>query len=114
MDEYVAVLKKYAEFEGRASRREYWMFQLVHVAVSLSLAIFSFGMGFVWNGYGILSSLYSAAIFLPSLGVAIRRMHDVNKSGWFSIVPIYNLYLSVQPSDSGNNKYGSAPSTEVK
>jgi uncharacterized membrane protein YhaH (DUF805 family) len=108
MNYYFDVLKKYAVFSGRASRKEYWMFFLFNVFAS-------FVFGFI-DGVAkvqILSSLYSLAVFLPSLAVAIRRMHDVGKSGWFMLIPIYNLILALTPGTQGNNQYGPDPYASV-
>lgn len=105
MEEYLTVIKKYAEFSGRSTRREYWMFFVVSLGISIVLSILEVVLSFDY-----LSDIYSLAIFLPSLGVAIRRMHDINESGWFCIIPFYNLYLAAQPGTKGSNKYGADPS----
>ena len=60
-------------------------------------------------GLGYLSSIYSLIVFIPSIAVMIRRVHDVGKSGWFCLIPIYNLILALTPGDEGENKYGSDP-----
>jgi len=127
---YLAVLKKYAVFSGRARRAEYWYFVLVnfliqiayHVAISVAMIqIFrsvavsmELGGGDVsmpgwlyplWVTYMV----YAFAVFIPSLAVAVRRMHDVNKSGWFIFVPFYNIILAVTDGTRGDNKYGPDP-----
>jgi len=56
-----------------------------------------------------LGSIYSIAVLLPSIAVGIRRLHDVGKSGWFILIPFYNLYLAVQDSEPGDNEYGPNP-----
>lgn len=111
MQQYTTVLKKYAEFSGRASRNEYWMFVLFNF-------IISFGIGLL---FGILSAatknaslqslgqLYSLAVFLPSLAVQVRRMHDTNHNGWFILIPIYGFILAVTAGDKAANKYGPDP-----
>lgn len=55
----------------------------------------------------ILSTIYQLVIFIPLISVGIRRMHDVNKSGWFFLIPIYNLILAIRKGDEVPNKYGS-------
>jgi uncharacterized membrane protein YhaH (DUF805 family) len=60
----------------------------------------------------ILSTIYSFAVLLPSIAVGVRRMHDVGKSGWFLLIPIYNLVLALTDSESGENKYGPNPKDE--
>jgi uncharacterized membrane protein YhaH (DUF805 family) len=98
------VLKNYAKFDGRARRAEYWYFVLFSTLVSFGLAI----LGGILK-FPLLSTLYSLAILLPSLGVGIRRMHDVEKSGWFLLIPFYNLYLACIEGTTGPNSYGADP-----
>lgn len=104
MNWYFDVLKKYAVFRGRARRREYWYFTLVNLVIAVVLAILG-----TRTGFRSLSTVYSLLVFLPSLGVAVRRMHDVNKSGWFCIIPIYNLILACTNGTAGPNRYGEDP-----
>ncbi|HLD61324.1 MAG TPA: DUF805 domain-containing protein [Patescibacteria group bacterium] len=109
MNYYIQVLKKYATFSGRARRKEYWMFILVNLIVGVILSFVDGAMGSAEEGSGLLSSIYSLAVFIPSLAVAVRRMHDVNKSGWFIIVPIYNLVLACTAGTKGDNRFGPDP-----
>ena len=104
MNEYLEVVKKYAVFDGRARRREYWMFTLFNVIISVILSIVGTQIDFIFLG-----NIYSLAVLLPSIGVAIRRMHDVGKSGWFCLIPFYNIYLACIDSDNGQNEYGPNP-----
>ena len=93
--------KKYATFTGRASRSEYWFFYLFYIIV--------YFIGMVVEGAtGItnLSTLFVLPILLPSLAASVRRMHDTGHSGWFILVPIYNLILACTASNPGSNKYG--------
>ncbi|MCE2743744.1 MAG: DUF805 domain-containing protein, partial [Fluviicola sp.] len=64
------------------------------------------------EGGSIIGNIYSLAVLLPSLAVAVRRMHDVGKSGWFVLIPIYNFILAVTEGDSGSNEYGNDPKSE--
>jgi uncharacterized membrane protein YhaH (DUF805 family) len=116
MNEYLGVIKKYAVFGGRASRREYWMFVLINILISLVLSIVGaviFSKGSESGGGtaagNALGNLYSLAIFLPSLAVQIRRMHDTNHSGWFSLIPIYCFILAVTAGDKMDNRFGADP-----
>jgi len=101
---YVDVLKEhYFDFEGKAKRREFWMFVLFSVIVSILLGILQrmlFG-----EDNTLLSNLYSLAVLLPSLGIGVRRLHDVGQSGWLmllALIPILGwlilLYFYVLPS----------------
>jgi len=107
MNYYIKALKNYATFSGRASRKEYWMFVLFNI-------IFAFVFGFVCGFAGApeLAQLYTLATLLPSISVAVRRMHDVDKSGWFVLIPIYNLILALTEGTKGDNEYGAEPKAE--
>lgn len=104
MNYFVAVLKKYAVFTGRARRSELWWFILINCIISYAL---SFIGGLI--GFSTLGSIYSLAVLLPLIGVWIRRMHDINKCGWFMLIPIYNLILGATAGDQGANQYGPDP-----
>ena len=107
MNYYLKVLKQYADFEGRARRSEYWYFFLFNIIISL-------GIGFISGliRIPILGTIYSLAVLIPSIAVAIRRMHDVDKSGWYCLIPIYNLILACTEGTRGGNQYGSDPKDE--
>ena len=113
MNWYLTVLKKYATFSGRARRKEYWMFVLFNLIISFVLGIID---GIISGGdlekTGIIGNVYSLALLVPSIAVAVRRMHDVGKSGWFILIPIYNFILTVTEGDSGSNEYGKDPKSE--
>ena len=109
---YFAVLQKYIVFEGRARRQEYWMFMLVNFIISLVLAAVSLG---------VLETVYGLAIFLPSLGVSFRRLHDTGRSGlWLllGLIPIIGalvlLYFFIQDSEPGTNQYGPNPKSDIE
>lgn len=84
MNYYLAVLKKYAVFSGRATRAEYWYFVLINLIASLILSILDSAVSKVTGimDVGVLGGIYALALFIPSLAVAIRRLHDTNHSGW--------------------------------
>jgi len=104
MNYYKEALKKYNKFSGRANRTEYWYFVLFNSLISIGFSILDSILGID----KILETIYSLAVLIPSIAVAVRRMHDVNKSGWFIVIPIYNLVLSLRKGTEGDNKYGSA------
>ena len=110
---YVEVLKKYAVFNGRAHRTEYWMFTLVNLIVAFVLGLFLAFAGILGT---VLGYLYSLAVLLPSLAVGARRLHDTGRSGWWLLIGLIPLigtiilliYL-VQDSQPGENQHGPNP-----
>jgi len=111
MEQYMTVLKKYAEFSGRARRKEYWMFILINFIIS---TVLSFVFGFLSRSLEVTSlayipNLYSLAVALPTIAAGIRRMHDIGKSGWFLLIPIYNIVLLATDSQPESNEYGPNP-----
>jgi uncharacterized membrane protein YhaH (DUF805 family) len=102
---------KYVDFEGRASRPEYWFWVLFVFVVGLVLRL----IGLLAFGGFVLSGLFHLAVLLPGLAVAARRLHDVDRSGWFlllAFIPIVGwlvlLYFMVQPGTPGPNRYDGA------
>jgi uncharacterized protein (TIGR02145 family) len=127
MNYYVKALQNYANFSGRARRSEYWYFALFNLFAIISTAILdrlfgtTFDMGFGPSPYGYITILYYFFIFIPSLAVLVRRLHDVGKSGWFiliSIIPfvgaIWLMVLLLKDSDIADNAYGSNPKLDSK
>jgi uncharacterized membrane protein YhaH (DUF805 family) len=99
------VTQHYFDFNGRARRAEYWWYALANIVISVIL-------GAVQSLLGIgqlPTNLLSLALLLPSLGVAVRRMHDIDRSGWWILAPFYNIYLLAQPGSVGTNQYGPDP-----
>ena len=110
MSWYLKVLKKYAVFSGRARRKEYWMFYLFNIIVSVALGgVAGFAGALVGSDLSALSFIYSGAIFIPTVSVGVRRMHDTNRSGWwlFLVVP---LFFNGHPND---NYYGPDPKADA-
>ena len=107
---YLKVLKQYAVFSGRASRQEYWMFFLFNFIFAFVLELIS-GLlsSAVKTDQSVLSTIYQLAVFLPSLAVGVRRMHDTGHSGWWLLLPIVNLVFAVTPGTTGENKFGPDP-----
>lgn len=122
MDLMFAPLRKYADFNGRARRSEYWLFFLFYVGVSFVLGIIGgIAMGpsdptQPFSGANILGLLWGLAMFLPSLAVGVRRLHDTNRSGWWILIGIIPLIgaivliiFYVLDGTPGPNKFGSDP-----
>ncbi len=104
MKYYMFVLKNYVNFDGRARRSEYWYFILFNFLISIGIGIIA---GII--KVPIIGTIYSIAVLLPSIAVAVRRMHDVGKSGWYMLIPIYNIILAFTEGTKGNNEYGPDP-----
>jgi uncharacterized membrane protein YhaH (DUF805 family) len=122
MNYYLSVLKNFANFSGRARRKEYWMFSLFNLIFLIVAAILDnlLGTTFVLRGisigYGYIYIVYALFVFLPGLAVSVRRLHDVNKSGWLFFIiliplagAIWLLVLLCTDSTPGLNKYGPNP-----
>jgi len=103
------VLENYANFEGRARRKEYWMFFLVNIIISF---VIGFVSGLISPKLVLVANIYSLAVLIPGIAVAIRRMHDIGKSGWYILIPLYNIFLLATEGDKGSNVYGSDPKNE--
>ena len=114
------VFDNYANFSGRASRSEYWYFMLCNFLIIIALLI-CFGISVaLFGGFGMLFIvvyvIYAFGILLPNIGVLVRRLHDVNKSGWFyfvALIPlvggIWLLVMLFTEGDHGQNDYGADP-----
>ena len=118
MNWYLKCLKQYADFSGRARRKEYWMFTLFNIIFAIVAMIIDNVVGTASPelGYGVFYGLYALAVFIPGLAVAVRRLHDVGKSGWMiliALIPligaIWLLVLMVTDSNPGENQYGQNP-----
>lgn len=101
---FVSAIKKYATFSGRARRKEFWYFMLFYVGGSIILS----AIGNAMNMY-LLQVLFAWALFLPSLAVCVRRMHDTNRSGWWILLPIVNLIFYLQDTVPGDNRFDASP-----
>ncbi len=119
MNWYLAVLKKYVVFSGRSGRPEFWWFFLINLIVSIVLVTIDFQLGLLIAGGagGVLSTVYSLATLLPSLGVSVRRLHDTNRSGWWMLillVPLIGLIVMliffIMAGTPDENRHGPNPS----
>lgn len=116
MSWYKKVIKNYVGFEGRARRKEYWMFVLVNFIIGLILSLIES----LAEWPEVLSGLYSLFILLPSLAVGVRRLHDTGRSGWWmliGLIPIIGTIILIvfdcQDSQEDTNKYGPNPKVDI-
>ncbi|UCQ26610.1 DUF805 domain-containing protein [Edwardsiella tarda] len=122
MSWYLEVLKKYAVFNGRARRQEYWNFALFNLIISITLAVIDIVTGNFSQevGIGLLGGIYALVLFIPSIAVLVRRLHDIGRSGWWFLIilvpligAIVLLVFTVQDSKPGQNQYGVNPKEAI-
>lgn len=120
MQWYLKVLRQYADFGGRARRTEFWMFTLFNAIISVVLMIIDYSAGLTYGeramSSGVLGTIYSLAVLIPTIAVAVRRLHDTGRSGWWiliSLIPIIGAIILIvwycgdgQP---GHNQWGPNP-----
>ncbi len=117
MEWYLKVLKEhYADFNGRARRKEFWMFALFNFIIAVVLSFIDGLLGLTIESMGILYLVYSLAVLIPNIAVSVRRLHDIGKSGWMILIAfipligaIWLLVLFVTDSKPGANEYGPNP-----
>lgn len=122
MNWYLKVLRQYADFKGRARRSEYWYFALFNTLFALLAMGLDNLLGITFSGfseplyYGPIYIIYGLAMFIPSLAVSVRRLHDMGKSGlWYFIIfipligAIVLLIFMIKDSEPGTNQWGENP-----
>ena len=110
MEYFIGALKKYADFTGRARRKEYWMFVLIYTLINIVLAVL---------GLDIISIIFGLALFVPSISIAARRLHDTGRSGWWQLILLIPLigfiilivFLAQDSHDA--NDYGVNPKSDA-
>lgn len=118
MNWYLDALKQYAVFTGRARRKEYWFFVLFNIIIFIVLSLVDQALGL--RGFvatlGLLSSLYWLAVIIPTIAVAVRRLHDIGRTGWWlllAFIPVIGsvvlLVFALLDSQPGANQYGPNP-----
>jgi uncharacterized membrane protein YhaH (DUF805 family) len=113
-DSVVNVLTNYGDFNGRASRSEFWWFFLASfVAYLITGFIDALVFGFELTDPTPISFILQVAIFIPTLTVSVRRIHDHGKSGWYVLIPFYNLYLFIVDGEAIPNAYGPPPTNKL-
>ena len=110
MIQYVEVLRKYSVIDGRSGRGEFWSFALISAIIWIVLALLALAS----RAFLFPLILCSLAILLPSIGVAIRRLHDTSRSGWWLLIPYLPFVFLAQDGDAGDNRYDSSASREKK
>lgn len=114
------VRNKYAQFNGRAGRSEFWYFALFNFVISLVLELLDSVLGLQsgLSNVGILSGLFSLAMIIPGIAVSVRRLHDTGRSGWWLLLIfavligwIALLVFYCQDSQEGTNEFGPNPKT---
>lgn len=110
MEYFIGAFKKYADFSGRARRKEYWMFILIYLIISVILGVL---------GLEIISLLFGLALLVPSISIAARRLHDTGRTGWWQLIALVPLIgfiiiivFLVQDSHEAN-EYGANPKSGV-
>lgn len=118
MEWFMKALKQYAVFQGRAQRKEYWYYILFFILFAIVVAIVESALGLTdpEMGSGPLSLVYSLALLVPSIAVAVRRLHDTGRSGWWiliGLIPVVGaivlIVFYVFDSEPGDNEYGPNP-----
>ena len=122
MNWYLEVLRKYAVFDGRARRQEYWMFVLVNILIVAVLSVVDtvvdiFSLG---DSVGALTGLYYLVVLVPSIAVTVRRLHDTDRSGWWILLALLPLLgtvvlfvFCVLDGTPGPNRFGESPKAAV-
>lgn len=112
------VTQNYANFEGRAKRKEFWSYVLVIFLLSMALNVISYMLVAMTDmlAFAFIPTLLAIALFLPGLAVCVRRLHDVGRSGlWYLmiLIPLIGafilLYWFIKDGDLGPNEYGEDP-----
>jgi uncharacterized membrane protein YhaH (DUF805 family) len=103
-------MKKYFQFQGRSRRSEYWYLYLILIVGNIATRLLDEVTGLNGGqGPGPFNALFTLAHLIPTISAGVRRMHDSNHSGWWLLVPFYNLYLLVKNGDVGANRFGEDP-----
>ena len=109
MSTYLAVLRNYADFNGRARRKEFWMFILISFLVVFCLIVIEGLIGLGFEDDDLLATIYQLGVLVPTVAVGVRRMHDTGHSGWWYLFPIVNFFLRSEPETKGRIVLGQIP-----
>ena len=123
VESYFRAIRKYTNFNGRASRAEFWFFIVFNYILLFTLSLF---LGFQDENFiknennalliGLVGLLYPIALLPPFICLCIRRVHDLNLAGWHAFIPAYNIYLFLKKGHTGDNFFGADPyqTTKIK
>tara|TARA_B100000035_G_scaffold16109_1_gene13021 strand:+ start:109 stop:498 length:390 start_codon:yes stop_codon:yes gene_type:complete len=125
MNEFLTVMRRWRDFDGRSSRREFWMFTLVILIASFVLGFID---AFLFGGFEAVpagetfvlpvvsfSNAFSLITVIPSVSVSVRRLHDINRTGFWILISltviglVLIIYWACLRSDEGDNQYGASP-----
>jgi uncharacterized membrane protein YhaH (DUF805 family) len=120
MNEFIQCMQKYADFTGRARRREYWMFVLFNTLILMATVVAAGVVGSLFdNGYTFAMAVYTVFVLgtvIPAMAVTVRRLHDVGRSGWWYfiiLVPFVGAFVLLfwlcTDSAVGTNQWGARP-----
>lgn len=116
MNWFMICMQKYATFDGRARRKEYWMFYLFYILIVFVAAVVD---GMIGNQSAVVASLASLALLLPFLAVTVRRLHDTDRSGWWVLIGLIPLIgglvlfiFACLDGTEGDNRFGSDPKAD--
>ncbi|SBS34147.1 Inner membrane protein YhaH [Marinomonas spartinae] len=120
---YLVAFKKYAVFSGRSCRKEFWCFVMSNMMLNLLLALLFFLHSFLSRSlftvdqFIVVVLAFNLLTLLPTIGVSIRRLHDINRSGWFILlnaIPVFGtlllIFLLSLEGSIGDNRFGEDPS----
>jgi len=110
------IKNQYADFSGRATRQQFWMFALVYMLIYIALGFVDAALGFGMESLGPLSTLFWLVTLVPALAIGARRLHDTNKTGWMQLIgliPVIGwiivIVLMALKGDANENQYGPSP-----
>ena len=110
MDYFLAGFRQFADFNGRAARKPYWMFVLSYLLIAIALAVIDINLGTQYLG-----SIFALILLIPSISFGARRLHDTGRSGWWQLIALIPIIGSIilivflaQDSHS-DNQYGPNP-----
>ena len=113
MEWFIKCIKQYADFKGRARRKEYWMFTLFYSIFTIAAMLID---AILLEELPIFETLFGLFILIPSFAVEVRRLHDIGKSGWMMLIvlipivgAIWLIVLFCQDSEPGSNNWGDNP-----